>query len=58
VIVENEPEKMAAAVARLFESREEREALGRQARVTVEARFNWDTIAAAQAQMYRELLEP
>ena len=56
VIIENNPDKFARAIERLLESPEERAAIGRQARATVEARFNWDTIAAAQAKMYRELL--
>jgi GT2 family glycosyltransferase/glycosyltransferase involved in cell wall biosynthesis len=57
VIVENDPEKMANAIARLLDAPREREAFGRRARATVETRFNWDAIAAAQARMYRELLK-
>ena len=57
VLVENDPVRMAAAITSLFEAPEKRDALGRQARVTVERRFSWDAIAESQAQMYRDLIK-
>jgi glycosyltransferase involved in cell wall biosynthesis/GT2 family glycosyltransferase len=56
VIVENDPERMADEIAALLEDPDRRRELGRQARATVEERFNWDRIAATQRQMYQDLL--
>jgi glycosyltransferase involved in cell wall biosynthesis len=44
---------MAEAVLGLLEHPEQRRAVERRARATVEARFSWDVIARAQAALYR-----
>lgn len=56
VLVENDPNRFADAVANLLQDSERRRALGRHARATVEQRFGWDSIAEAQRQLYRRLL--
>jgi GT2 family glycosyltransferase/glycosyltransferase involved in cell wall biosynthesis len=55
VVVENDPQRMAAEILRLIDNAEARDALGRRARATVEARFSWDRIAERQRDMYRSL---
>jgi glycosyltransferase involved in cell wall biosynthesis len=55
VIVDNDPAGMAEQIQRLVNDEDARNALGRQARACVEARFNWDRIAEQQAAMYRHL---
>jgi glycosyltransferase involved in cell wall biosynthesis len=56
VVVENDPERMATTILQLLDDKEARDRIGRQARATVEARFNWDWIAAEQSAMYRQLI--
>ena len=48
--------EMASAIAALLDDPAERRAIERQARETVVQRFDWDAIAAAQEQMYEELM--
>ncbi|HYP07137.1 MAG TPA: glycosyltransferase [Bryobacteraceae bacterium] len=55
VIIEDDPERMAAAILHLLNDAGEREQLGRSARATAEARFNWDRIAEEQSRMYHQL---
>lgn len=47
---------MAEAILELFEKPERRRALERQARATVEKRFDWDVIAREQARLYEDVL--
>jgi glycosyltransferase involved in cell wall biosynthesis/GT2 family glycosyltransferase len=56
VIVAETPEKMGRAIAELIQDPNKRRSIERQARRTVEREFNWDTIAARQAELYRELI--
>ena len=56
VMVENDPARMAASIGELFVDYARRQELGRQARATVEKRFNWDRIADAQKAMYQDLI--
>jgi glycosyltransferase involved in cell wall biosynthesis len=56
-IIENDPQKIAAAIIELLQNPEQRRALGRHARATVEQRFNWDRIAESQRLMYQDLLK-
>ncbi len=55
VIVTATGAEMAEAIAELFENPERRQSLEREARLTVERDFDWDTIALRQKQMYEEL---
>lgn len=50
------PEALARAVAELLRRPGEAEELGRRARKEVVARFAWERIAAATAEVYREVL--
>ena len=56
VIVANSAGEIVRAIRELLENPAGREAIGRQARLTVERRFDWDVIAAEQKRMYEELL--
>ena len=56
VVVAESGEEMARAILELFEHPQERRAIERQARLTVESKFDWDVIAVAQQRMYEELL--
>lgn len=56
VIVASTGTEMAEEILDLFRHPERRRAIERAARLTVERSFNWDTIAAAQARLYRELI--
>jgi glycosyltransferase involved in cell wall biosynthesis len=47
---------MAAAIRELLENPAKRESIERQARMTVERRFDWDVIASQQKRMYEELM--
>lgn len=50
--------EMAEAILALFADPERRRAVERQARTTVEQRFDWDVIAGQQNRLYRELCRP
>ena len=54
-ILAESAETFASAIERLLGDAEERSRLGAAARRRVERDFNWDTIARAQAKLYREL---
>ena len=56
VLVENDPQRMADAILKLVHDPDARNALGLQARATVEQRFNWDRIAEQQRSMYLRLI--
>ena len=56
VIVAQTGAEMAAAIHDLIDHPAEREAIERQARMTVERRFDWDGIAVQQKRMYQELM--
>lgn len=55
VIVVPTGKQMAEEILHLFRHPERRRAIERAARLTVERSFSWDSIAAAQARLYREL---
>jgi len=55
VIVAHSPEEMAADIARLLDSPADRVALEHQARATAERLYDWDSIAAQQADLYRRI---
>lgn len=55
LIVANTGSEMAAAISELLDNAARRESIERQARLTVERRFNWDAIAAEQKRIYEEL---
>ena len=55
VIVAHSPEEMAADIARLLDSPADRIALENQARATAERLYDWDSIAAQQAELYRRI---
>ena len=57
VVVANEAEAMAAAIRQLLDLPEKRRALELHARITAEARYGWDAIAAEQKRVYDQLLE-
>jgi glycosyltransferase involved in cell wall biosynthesis len=48
--------QMAAAIRDLLDNPAKRETLERQARLTVERRFDWDLIAGQQKRLYEELI--
>ncbi len=56
VMVTKTGEAMAAAIRGLLGDVESRRAIERQARATVEARYDWDAIALCQIRIYRSLL--
>ena len=49
-------EEMADAIAELVDHPARREALEREARLTVERDFDWDAIALRQKELYLRLL--
>ncbi len=51
------PEEFARAIENLLASPQECARLGADARRRVERQYNWDSIAGAQMELYRELLE-
>ena len=55
VVVANSGEDMANAIARLLEHPDERMALERCARRTVERVYDWDAIAERQKELYESL---
>jgi glycosyltransferase involved in cell wall biosynthesis/GT2 family glycosyltransferase len=56
ILVASTAAEMAEQILDLFRHPERRRSIERAARRTVERSFNWDTIAAAQARLYRELI--
>ena len=48
--------QMGAAIRALLDHPAKRQAIERQARMTVERRFDWDVIAGEQKRMYEELM--
>ncbi len=56
VIVAATGAQMAAAIHELLDDPAKRETIERQARLTVERRFDWDVIAGQQKRMYEELM--
>ncbi|MBI4873256.1 MAG: glycosyltransferase [Acidobacteria bacterium] len=58
VLVTPTGEAMAAAIRELLSDAARRGALERQARATVEARYDWDAIARRQKRIYESLLQP
>ncbi|MBV8844448.1 MAG: glycosyltransferase [Bryobacterales bacterium] len=56
VMVEDDAQRMAAAIAHLFDCSEARRRLEIEARRTAERHYNWDSIAKQQRQLYKELL--
>ena len=55
VLIANTGDEMAQAILDLLQDPARRQAMERQARLTVERAFGWDVIAARQQQMYEEL---
>ena len=58
VLVADDVVTFAAHVARLLGDAELRRRLGAAGRATAEARYDWDAIAAAHAELYDRLLAP
>jgi glycosyltransferase involved in cell wall biosynthesis len=56
VIVASTGAQMAAAIRDLLDNPAKRETIERQARMTVERRFDWGVIAGQQKRMYEELI--
>jgi len=56
VIIASTGAQMAQAIRDLLDNPAKRESIERQARMTVERRFDWDVIAAQQKRMYEELI--
>jgi GT2 family glycosyltransferase len=56
LIIAETGRQMAAAIRELLENPAKRESIERQARMTVERRFDWDVIAGQQKRMYEELI--
>jgi glycosyltransferase involved in cell wall biosynthesis len=56
VIVAATGAEMAAAIRDLLDNPAKRDLIERQARMTVERRFDWDVIAGQQKRMYEELM--
>ncbi len=56
LIVAETGTQMAAAIRGLLDNPAKRESIERQARMTVERRFDWDVIAGQQKRMYEELI--
>lgn len=55
VIVASTPAEMTQAILDLFENTAKREAIERQARITVERKFDWEVIARQQKAIYSAL---
>jgi len=58
VLVADDVATFAGHVARLLGDAELRRRLGAAGRATAEARYDWDAIAAAHAELYDRLLAP
>jgi GT2 family glycosyltransferase/glycosyltransferase involved in cell wall biosynthesis len=56
LIVAETGTQMAAGIRGLLDNPAKRESIERQARMTVERRFDWDVIAGQQKRMYEELI--
>ena len=56
VIVTTSGAEMARAIVELFDNPAKRQAIERQARLTVERKFDWDVIAGEQKRLYEDLL--
>jgi GT2 family glycosyltransferase/glycosyltransferase involved in cell wall biosynthesis len=56
VIVTSTAVEMGQAIRSLIENPTRRQSIERQARLTVERRFDWDVIARAQKQLFDELI--
>jgi GT2 family glycosyltransferase/glycosyltransferase involved in cell wall biosynthesis len=56
VMVAESGAAMAQAIRELIENPEKRRTIERQARLTVEHKFDWDAIAGQQKEMYEQLL--
>jgi glycosyltransferase involved in cell wall biosynthesis len=56
LIVAETGAQMAVAIRDLLDNPGKRESIERQARMTVERRFDWDVIAGRQKRMYEELI--
>jgi glycosyltransferase involved in cell wall biosynthesis len=56
LIVAGTGAEMAAAIRDLLDNPAKRQGIERQARLTVERRFDWDVIAGQQKSMYEELM--
>ena len=56
LIVAKTATDMTAAIRDLLENPERRQAIERQARLTVERRFDWNVIAGEQKRIYEELI--
>jgi glycosyltransferase involved in cell wall biosynthesis len=56
VTIANTGPEMARAILDLLENPERRQAMEREARLTVERSFDWDVIAQRQKQLYEELM--
>jgi len=55
VLIVNSGEEIAQAIALLLQDPAKRQPLEREARLTAERKYDWDTIARAQAELYRNL---
>jgi GT2 family glycosyltransferase/glycosyltransferase involved in cell wall biosynthesis len=55
-VVEQNPERFAAAILELLDTPESRRSLERAARESVERLYDWERIAAQQSRLYRDLL--
>lgn len=58
VVVANGGTEMARAIQELLDDPARRRVLEKQARATVERRFDWDIVASQQRQLYEELIKP
>ncbi|MEO8049987.1 MAG: glycosyltransferase [Acidobacteriota bacterium] len=56
VMVADTGAAMAQAILEMFENPAKRDSIERQARRTVESRFDWDVIASKQKLLYQELI--
>jgi O-antigen biosynthesis protein len=57
LMVATDGAEMVRAIVELFDDAEKRRAMERQARLTVERKFDWDVVAREQKRMYEELIE-
>jgi glycosyltransferase involved in cell wall biosynthesis len=55
VMIANSGAEMARAILDLLENPERRQAMEREARLTVERTFDWDVVGRRQKQLYEEL---
>jgi glycosyltransferase involved in cell wall biosynthesis len=57
VVVANGGAEMARAIRELLDDPGRRRVIEKQARATVERRFDWDIVASQQRRLYEELLK-